>query len=552
MEKVEKNINELVYLIAKEYANGEVEKKALFDLYEMYRVPFYFVALSLLQNNKKAELAAAEAFKRIEASAYRFEETLNAQYWFFDVLYTLCANAAETTSIQSGDLWRGKLLPAECYIKLYSELTWSEISSLTGAKNSEAKKALAKEENTAQVKETAGQSCPDYWESVISGKNTDFEEISEKERNKTEKEKTVQKRIFNFKRTIAIVLVVAVVCVALTVGGILINKKFGSDIDKNEVHEDIVLQFNNSIAATELNGNIYYCDGNAMYKYDANTKKSSKISDDFAKEILSDGAYIYYRNNADGRMYRIDGDGKNKTSLCDKPGVAMSIHENEIYFSSGEGIYKIPVTGAEISQAEQLLDISNDDNLYCVDMEVHNSDKVFFAAGIGKGVHCITDFKGTPSLEGIFADEVYTLKMDGDKLYFDCKEASGKILLYCFDINEYNNNQNTQRVLPSVITDSEGKNIELVTGAFEVNNGKIYFVGEENDVSAIYMLGEDKKVVKVTEIPPNEATARKKLVISDLHIFGDSIYYFCSDGKAGGDRAFFEHNMNSNKTNRIY
>ena len=85
-----------------------------------------------------------------------------------------------------------------------------------------------------------------------------------------------------------------------------------------------------------------------------------------------------------------------------------------------------------------------------------------------------------------------------------------------------------------------------------MNNGKIYFVGEENDTSAIYMLDENKKPVKVTEIPKNESNTRKKLVISDLHIFEGSLYYFCSDGKSGGDRAFFEYNMNSNTTNRIF
>lgn len=538
---VKKDINELVCLIAKEHANADVERKALKELYEMYGTSFYFVAFSFFKNDKKARLAAAEAFKRIQESAYRFENTLNAQYWFFDVIYTLCANAAESTESH-----------AECYIKMCSELTASEIASLTDKKNSEVKKILANEEKIKKVKETLSQGVPDYWEYVIGNESTGFEEISEKERKKTEKEKTTQKRIFNFKRTIAIVLVVVVACAAVTIGAMLITKKFGSDVDKNEVHEDIVLQFNNSIAVAELNGEIYYCGDNAIYKYDTASKKSSKISDDFAKEILSDDKYIYYRNNADGHMYRIDADGKNKTSLCDKPGVSMSIYEDEIYFSSGEGIYKIPSKGAEFSEAELLLDISNDDNLYCVDMEVHNSGKVFFAAGIGKGVHCITRFKGTPSLEGLFADEVYTLKQDDDKLYFDCKEASGKILLYCFDITEYNKNQNTQRVLPTVVTDSFGENIELVTGSFEVNNGKIYFVGEENDTSAIYMLDENKKPVKVTEIPKNESNTRKKLVISDLHIFEGSIYYFCSDGKAGGDRAFFEYNMNSNTTNRIF
>ena len=66
------------------------------------------------------------------------------------------------------------------------------------------------------------------------------------------------------------------------------------------------------------------------------------------------------------------------------------------------------------------------------------------------------------------------------------------------------------------------------------------------------ILDEEKKLSKVTEIPSNEANARKKLVISDVHVFGERIYYFCSDGKAGGDRAFFEYNMNTSETNKIF
>ena len=552
------DINELIHSIAKEHANAEVEQKALKELYEMYRAAFYFVALSILKNENSAQNAAAEAFKRIQTSAYRFEETLNAQYWFFDVLYTLCANATEKGNIQNEnkrsipeELW----LPAEVYIKIYSELKVGEIASLAMKKSSEVKKILkntAIDVNDADFKEKAIQNCPDYWENIISEESTGFEEISEKERNKTAKENKTQKRIFGIKRIIAIVFLIVFIGSAITTGIILITKKFGSDIDKNEVHEDILFQFNNSIAVAELNDAIYYCGNDAMYKYDMVSRKTTKISNDFPKEILSDGTYIYYRNHKDGYMYRIDPDGQNKVSLCDAPGVAMSIYDGKIYFSTGEGIYKIPCNGAKISEAELLLDISEDANLYCVDMVVHNSDKVFFASGIGKGVHCITDFKGTPSLDGIFADEVYTLKVDGDKLYFDCKEASGKILLYCFDINDYIKNQDAQRILPTVVTDSSGKNIELVTGAFDVKENKIYFVGEENDVSAIYMMDENKNVSKITEISDKEGNIRKRLVISDLHILDEGIYYFCSDGKAGGDRAFFEYKTSSKETNKIF
>ena len=550
------DIKELIQLISKEHANEEQERRALRELYDEYCIPFYFTALCFFKNEKKAIEAATEAFRRIESSAYRFEEELKAEYWFFDVIYTLCANAAEIEKGQDAasipNIPKELAQAPEVYIKIYSELGVAEIASLTGKKRAEINKILKNKDVYDNIKGIAPQYCPDYWEEITDQDVTGFEEYSEVERIKTVKEKRTQKRSVNFKRIVAIVLVVAFVCSAITVGILLITKKFGSDIDKNEANEDITLQFNNSIAVAEMDGAIYYCAENAMYKFDTATKKSVKISDDFPKEILSDGIFIYYRNNKDGYLYRIDGDGKNKISLCNVPGAAMALHNGKVYFSNGDGIYCVPSGGADFSEAELLLDISTDANLYCVDTAVHSSGNVFFASGIGHGVHHITEFNGEPSVDGFFNEEVYTLIIDGDKLFFDCKDATGKILLYCFNIEDYLNAEKNKKIFPKVVSDSEGKNIELVTGAFDVSEGKIYFVGEENDVSVLYMLDEEKKLSKVTEIPSNEANARKKLVISDVHVFGERIYYFCSDGKAGGDRAFFEYNMNTSETNKIF
>ena len=74
------DIIELIQLISKEHANEESERKALRELYDEYRIPFYFTALCFFKDEKKAVAAATEAFRRIEASAYRFDEELNAEY----------------------------------------------------------------------------------------------------------------------------------------------------------------------------------------------------------------------------------------------------------------------------------------------------------------------------------------------------------------------------------------------------------------------------------------------------------------------------------------
>lgn len=550
------DINELIHLIAKEQANGDDENSALKELYNEYRIPFYFVALSIVKNEKKAKNAAAEAFRRLRDSAYKFDEKLNAQYWFFDVLYTLCANAAgadfdkQINSIPN--VPKTLVQQPEVYIKIYSDLTIGEIAAVTERKKSEIKKNLKIDDHFDVIKNIASQYCPDFWDIVSGEKETGYEGFSEKERIRTEKEVSQKKRIMGSKRILAFVLLITFVCSAIMTAVVLLTEKFGSDIDKNAVSEDIVLQFNNSIAVAEMNGAVYYCRGDALWKYDTKEKKSVKISNDNPKEILSDGQYIYYRNHNDGYMYRVDEDGKNKFSLCDRPGAAMALYDGKLYFSTGDGIYSIPTSGGKIADAQLLLDISNDKNLYCVDMEVDSKGNTFFAAGIGKGIHHITVFNNTPSLEGIFSDEVYALKIDGDKIFFDYKEASGKILLYKFDITKYLTTEENKRVLPEVVCDSKGEKVILDTGAFDVSNDNIYFTGKENDVSVIYLIDKEGTKKKLTEIPKDERTARKRLVISDIHVFDDKVYYFCSDGKSGGVRAFFEYNIKTNQTKKIF
>ncbi|MBR3934174.1 MAG: DUF5050 domain-containing protein [Clostridia bacterium] len=550
------DINNLIDSIAREQVNGEGEKEALKELYDEYRVPFYFIALLMLQDEKKARNVAAEAFRRLSVLSYKFDENLNAEYWFYDVLYTLCANAAgvdvdkKTAGIPN--VPHDLVQEPEVYIKLYSDLDINSIASIVEKRKSNIKSVLKNEDRCKIIKNIAPQYCPDFWDIVMGEKETGYEDFSEKERIRTETQDIQKKRTNSVKRILAIVLIVTFVCSAIMTAVLLLSKKFGSDVDKNEVSEDIVLQFDNSIAVAEMDDSIYFCKDDSLWKYDTKEGKNEKISDDNPKELLSDGKYIYYRNHKDGYMYRIDANGQNKISLCDKPGASMALYEDKIYFSTGEAIYSIPSSGGKLTEAQLLLDISTDDNLYCVDTAVDSKGNVFFAGGIGKGIHHITTFKNEPSLEGIFADEVYVLKIDGDKLFFDYKEANGKIFLYKFDITKYLTAEENKRVLPEVVYDASDEKVSLATGAFDVTNGKIFFAGEKNDMSVLFFIDEEGNRKKLTEIPADYAATRKNLVISDIHVFEKKVYYFCSDGKSGGNRAFFEYDMNTNKTCKIF
>lgn len=87
-------------------------------------------------------------------------------------------------------------------------------------------------------------------------------------------------------------------------------------------------------------------------------------------------------------------DGGNRTRLCDVPGSAMALYEGYLYFSTTGGIYRIPSAGGTLETAELILDTSNDANLFCVDMTLDASGNVYFASGVGKGIHHVTDYRG--------------------------------------------------------------------------------------------------------------------------------------------------------------
>ena len=540
-------------------AAAKGEQDALKEIYEAYRVPFYFIALSVTQDASAALTVAAEAFRRIRDSAYRFEEELDAEYWMTDVLYTLSCNYNHSLSGDKAPKRGAGLLPEtlkqnpEIFVKAFTSLGNNEIAALCGKKKSELSRLLEEKKATVKaVRETAAQYCPDYWERIASDAPTGAEAIPHNVRTKTAEQERKQKRIGHYKVLLAVVLLIGFLAGAAAGIIQLIRNNYGSDIDKNELGEDISLQFNNNIAMTELNGVIYFRGiNNAFYMRNMETGASAKLSDDYPKELLNDGTYIYYRNNIDGYMYRIDPDGGNRTRLCDVPGSAMALYEGYLYFSTTGGIYRIPSGGGTLETAELILDTSNDANLFCVDMTLDASGNVYFASGVGKGIHHITDYKGEPSVDGIFTEEAYTLQIDGSQLYFDYKEASGEIILYSFDLEAYLSGTGEGRVLPKVVSNADGINITLSTGAFYVKDGCIYYAGVSEGKSALIMLDEARQESVLLTVPSGSLSAGK-LSVTDIYISDEWAYCFASDGKANGKRIFFAGALNKDESVTIY
>ncbi len=535
------------------------DEAALKEIYERYKTPFYFISLSMLQNETAARRIAAEAFRRIRRCAYRFDEDLNAEYWIADVLYTLCFNkisASGTKRRENGVPGLPELLrkAPEVFLGAYTSLGNNEISALLNQKKSRIS-AVLKEESPhyEELKRAAEERTPDYWELILPEASTGEETVAHDIRRQSETQKNTVKRKSRYKRILAIVMaavfMVSVVLMVLQ----LVRKNYSGDVDSDGTGTEIPFQFKNHIAVTEMDGTVYFRGiNNALYSRKMDGGKNEKLSDDYPMELLNDGAYIYYRNNYDGYLYRINPDGTGRLRLCDVPGSAMEIYDKHLYFSAAGGIYRIPKEGAAFEAAELLIDTSHDDNLFCVDLELDEHGNAFFASGVGKGIHFISEYNGEPSLDGIFTEEVYHIQIDRDKLYFDYKDVSGTILLYCFDLQAYFSGESEKRVVPQVVSAADGKKLVLTTGAFYVKDGQIYYAGVENQKKTILTLDLNETEPKIKEAGFAAESAEKKLFITDLYLSEEWLYCYCSDGKAQGKRIFFAGNLNKNETVTIY
>lgn len=547
------DLNLLIHSIAKD------DENALKEIYDKYKVPFYFIALSVTKNDGAALSIAAEAFKRLRREAYRFEDELNAEYWLCDILYTLCYNKMayrSTVSDHTAKIFLPDLLKQEpeVFIKAYTGLGKGEISALTEKKKSVVSSIIdAQTANMESIKSTAQAQCPEYWEAVHSEIPTGAEELPHDIKNRPETQVRKEKRAYGYKKILLIVILVAVIAGSVYVVINLIRKNYSADQDTDGLGEAVQVQFNNRMAMTELGGNIYFRGANnAFYKKNMAGGNIEKISDDYPKELLNDGEYVYYRNNHDGFMYRINPDGSGRTQLCNVPGAAMTLYKGELYFSTAGGIYRIPASGDTIENAKLVLDTSHDANLFCVDMDLDAQGNVYFSSGVGKGLHHITEYNGEPSVDGIFADEAYTIQIDGDTLYFDYKEMSGKIILYCFDLKAYLSEESGARVLPSLVKTADGKTVELATGAFYAKDGNVYYTGTSEGRSALFKLDSSLNVSELTKTVDGTLNYGAKLYITDLYVTGDWAYCFCSDGKSNGKRIFFAYDLNKDITVNIY
>jgi len=567
------NIEYLIVGVAKE------SQEDFHELYQKMKVSVYSLSLSIVKNKSIARDIAAETFKRIKQSAYKFDTDLNGEYWILDIAYRLSCNALTTPALQNqlarqridnASLLLGELInnskndrASIILLRLLSSLRQSDIAKLLNYYKSSCKAEYnrgitqlkiknnyySKNEIISILKEDAIKACPDYWAYIESDSSEQMAGLSDESINYVEKiDITNNEETPKASRRIILTCFIVILLVSLVT---LVIYFFFKDKESPDTYDSTVIQYENTTAMISLGSHLYYCSENGKDLCSINPSKDATgkviVTGAYPKEIVTDGTYLYYRNQSDGYIYKTSTDGAEPMRISYMPGVSLDIHDNHIYFGSTGGIYRVNLASPDLSAAEPelILDTTQDSSLFCVDLEVGADGTVYFCSGAGKGIHEIYTYEGTPLNQGLFTDEAYTIMYDNEYLYFDYVVKN--------EINLYKINLETQRIFTVGRTYStydtinasltyEGDPIILETGAFQVVNTVTYFAAKDG----IYKVGFDggKPELVVSKTLDN--------AITDFLVTEDYIFCYYSDGKKDSTRHLISYKISDSSPMVIY
>ncbi len=479
------------------------------------------LALAYTKDRFLAKEIVVEAYRRVIKYAYKFDTDMNAEYWLLDIVKNISINAlcdgefsriaaeqhTENVStllrqaIMDTDEDRGKIIA----LRLGTDLSKAEVARLLwynkassdgefvrGIKQlaamapQERSREGVEEQLSADIKECT----PEILEAVLSEKETALCRVSHKnymigddelalpgESNENRKQRIAAKKASAKKKTIITVCIVAAVVVALIAGGLIWRFIENGDTKLKEPDSGTVdvtePQYDTSVAVAEKDGVVYYqnlADGGRLYSLDlkASDGKPVKLSDDKPKELLIEGDYIYYRNEADGRLYRraVGAAAGGESEPLNIIGAAVNVFDGRIYYSSKEGISRAKLDGSEV---EVIYDATNEVDSVRYDIEVAEDGCVYFSAGYKEGFYRLV-----PTSEGYTKEElnstlnVYTFKTVGSSSYFD--------------IDNLDANLKTGSIYRITVTEKEFVETEVMSAvtrsaAFFVNDGYVYYYG---------------------------------------------------------------------------
>lgn len=566
------NIEFLIVGIAKE------SEEDFHTLYQKMKVSVYCLALSIVKNKNIARDIAAETFRRVKKDAYKFDTDLNGEYWILDLTYKLSLNALNVPAFQSrlamqridnASLLLGELINESksdraqiVLLRLLSTLKKSDIAKMLNYYKSSCKaeynRALAqlkvknnylsKSEIINAIKKDSQDACPDYWIYIQNEATDNISELSSEEPELIEREimeVSPKKRVS--LRSILWGCAIAICTISLVT--IVLYSLFKDR--EEETYDATTVQYSNTTAMVELSNTLYYCGENERDLCAINPSKEAVgkviVQDAYPKEIVTDGTYLYYRNQSDGYIYRTTTTGETPIQVSYMPGVSIDVNDNYIYFGSTGGIYRVNLSSTNLSEEEPelLLDTSADSSLFCIDLDVSDDGQVFFCSGAGKGIHMIYDYEGTNLNKGLFSDEAYSIEYDNGYVYFDFAMNN--------TINLYKINLETSRIFTVGRTYStyetndapltyEGDAAVLDTGAFQIVDTVTYFAGKDGIYKVGFEGGKPELVIAKTFDSS----------ITDFLVTDDYIFCYYSDGKKDSTRHLISYKISDSSPMVIY
>ncbi len=535
------------------------------QLYDITRCEVFAVALSLLKDRFLAREVMIETYRRVRTFAYTFDTDWNAEYWILEIVQNLSANALQDKELQEAASAkrldnaskllrqtvldtkndRGSILLLHALTKLrnadIAKLLWYRAISAQQEYRRGIKQLIAwDKERTEQtiledLRRDVDACTPDVWEWILREDATKVAHISHEQLSLTPesleyspedpdklKQKQRQAKQARFRK-----LRIAALCVGGTAAAALLVWVLVLVLHQGDIgREETGVQFQTKLAMVEVGDVLYYqnpADQNKLYAFDfsAQAPSSRKLCDDPIKELLSDGAMLYYRNNKDGKMYRIALDGSGRMRLSDRSGAAMALYDQWLYFSGTNGIYRMKKDGTDV---EEVLNTEDDATLYRYQIAVENG-VVYFSSGIGKGIHYVKEYEGIPLAYNVskgFYDEVYAFQIENGYLYFDFL-LNNHLALYRIDLSSGEREQ--LDTLPPI----SGAN-------YTIGNHTYYYGCEETEEGVrsnygIYVYDAQAGTNQLIRLEGSANYAGTELLIGKQYI-----YCYFSDGKENGKR----------------
>lgn len=547
------------------------------DFEEFYRRTcsgVFGFALSYVKDRFLAREIAVEAYRRVKKLAYKFDSDLNGEFWLLGIVKNLCVNAlcdGEISRIAAlhradnlthllrqaifeTDEDRGKLLVLRNATHLskqeIAELLWYRRASADGEYRRGIRQLVAlqeggltAEEVKAELREDLVSCTPEYLSLIAAEKETAVASFSHDnltvdegefalpgESSEARKLRLTQKAEKKRKRLVTGLSVTASV-ILLAVAGFAIwyFALNGRSLLKEPDEESIPItppQYNTRVALCEQDGILYFqnlAQGGMLYSLDMRDGSAAarKLSDDVPKELLSDGAFLYYRKDGTGHFYRRalpDGESEQ----LDLPnGSILRIRGDRFYFSSRNGISAAKKDGSEL---QELLTVTAGTQLLREDIEIAEDGTVYFSGGASGGLYRLEQTEAGYVYEPVADGYIYDFSIAGQALIFDALAGDGTGTLRRVDIS------------PENLSDTATLDAVLLSAAFYVKGDFIYYYGlaETEDGR------QEKGIYRIRTDSPGTgggpelvlSLADSRFDVSDLYVTDDFLYcYFCSGEK---------------------